>query len=72
MKYEKSAITEIQNSMEQNDIRKFYEIVIHVRRKPALPSVKLNNCEVILLPDKTSIAARWREDLETSAIGFLN
>lgn len=62
--HEENVIAQAQESMEQNDMRRFYETVNGVRRKTAPSPVMCNDRNGNLLTDKTMVAARWREHFE--------
>lgn len=63
--YEERVIAEAQESMEQNDMRRFYATVNGVRSKTAPSPAMCYDREGNLLTDKTMVAARWKEYFET-------
>lgn len=54
-KYDETVIAEVQNSMEQNDMRRFFETVYGVRRKTAPSPAMCIDREGNLLTDKMMV-----------------
>lgn len=62
--HEESVVAEAQESMNRNDMRRFYATVNGARHNTVPVPAMCNDREGNLLTDKTAVAARWKEHFQ--------